>query len=119
MLAGRYRNTAVIAADLWNAPKAVTWGSGNLNTDWLLACQRAGNAILAVNKDLMIIVEGTGWGSSLIGVADKTLDLTIPNKVVYSVQLYSNDTVPDLRVLFSNNSLIQYNMFIPEFTIVA
>lgn len=99
MLASRYRNTALIAADLWNAPKAVTWGSGNLNTDWLLACKRAGEAILAVNKDLLIIVEGTGWGSSLIGITDQTLSLTIPNKVVYSVQLYSNDTTPDLKVL--------------------
>ena len=100
MLARRYRNTAVIAVDLWNEPKAVTWGSGNVNTDWLLASKRAGDAILAVNQNLLIIVEGTGWGSSLIGLADKTLDLNIPNKVVYSVHLYSNDTVPDLKVCY-------------------
>ena len=101
MLALRYRNTAVIGADLWNTPRAVTWGDGNVLTDWLLASQRAGNAILAVNNKWLIIVEGTAWGSSLTGVQNREVILNVPNRVVYSVQLYSNDVAADPTVCIS------------------
>ncbi len=49
MLARHYRgNETVIGADLSNEPHwPATWGGGNPSTDWRLAAQRAGNAILA------------------------------------------------------------------------
>ena len=67
MLARRYRNTAVMAADLWNEPKMnATWGTGDLASDWRLAAERVGNAIQAVNPDWLLVVEGVGgatwWG---------------------------------------------------------
>lgn len=38
----------VFGVDLKNEPHdAATWGDGNLRTDWRLAAQRLGNAILA------------------------------------------------------------------------
>ncbi len=60
MLAQRYRgNPVVIGADLHNEPRgAATWGDGNPRTDWRLAAERGGNAILAVNADWLIIVQG-------------------------------------------------------------
>ncbi|MBV9173375.1 MAG: glycoside hydrolase family 5 protein, partial [Chloroflexi bacterium] len=60
MLAGHYRGSAaVIGADLSNEPHgAATWGDDNVATDWRLAAERAGNAILEVNPDWLIIVEG-------------------------------------------------------------
>src|SRR6266487_778509 len=60
MLARHYRgNDTVIGADLANEPHGpATWGDGNPRTDWRLAAEQAGNAILAVNADWLIIVEG-------------------------------------------------------------
>src|SRR5258708_39086151 len=60
MLAQPYRgNETVIGADRSNWPHLpATWGGGNPSTDWRLAAQRAGNAILAVNPDWLIILEG-------------------------------------------------------------
>ena len=54
MLAQRYAsNPAVIGADLHNEPHgSATWGDGNPATDWRLAAERAGNAILAANPEL-------------------------------------------------------------------
>jgi len=49
----------VIGADLHNEPHGpATWGSGDVATDWRLAAERAGNAILKVNPDWLIIVQG-------------------------------------------------------------
>jgi len=72
-----------------------------------MAAEEVGNAILEKNSKLLVIVEGTGWGSSLASVASQTVNLLVPHKVVYSLQLYSNDTVPQTAVFsdptFPNN----------------
>ena len=75
MLAQHYRgNDTIIGADLANEPHGpATWGDGNPSTDWRLAAEQAGNAILAVNPDWLIIVEGIEqyhgdaywWGGNL------------------------------------------------------
>lgn len=96
MLAKRYKGSTVMGADLWNEPKGISsWGTGDLATDWNLAAERIGNAILAVNPDWLIIVEGIGtgtwWGGNLQGVAKHPVVLKIPNRVVYSVHEYCQD----------------------------
>ncbi len=65
MLAERYQgNDTVIGFDLHNEPHgSATWGSGDPLTDWRLAAEKAGNAVLAVNPGLLIIVEGVESGS--------------------------------------------------------
>jgi aryl-phospho-beta-D-glucosidase BglC (GH1 family) len=124
MLANRYRgNTAVIGADLWNEPKnvgnvAATWGTGNVNTDWNLAAKKAGNAILAVNPDWLIIIEGTSyntwWGGNLMGVQNYPVVLNVSNKVVYSIHEYCQD-VADVAWLrdasFPNNLRPRWDSF--------
>lgn len=97
-LAERYRdNDAVIGFDLHNEPKdEATWGSGDLRTDWRLAAERAGNAILAVNPYVLIFVQGVAnsgddyywWGGYLRGVGNNPVRLNIPNRVVYSPHDY-------------------------------
>lgn len=94
MLARRYRGVpAVIGADLHNEPhNPATWGDGNAGTDWRLAAERAGNAILAVNPDWLIIVEGIQqygeiwacWGGNLAGARAQPVRLSHPDKLVYS-----------------------------------
>ncbi len=103
-LAKRYANIdAVIGADLHNEPRGpATWGSNDPATDWRLAAQRAGNAILAVNPRWLIFVEGVQsdsgdwywWGGNLRGVARAQVVLNVPNRVVYSPHDYGPEVYP-------------------------
>ena len=98
MLAARYKNEpAVIGADLHNEPHgAAKWGSGVTSNDWRAAATRAGNEVLAVNPNWLIIVEGvesfgddwTWWGGALQGVAKQPVSLNVANRVVYSPHEY-------------------------------
>ena len=98
MLARHYRgNATVIGADLHNEPHGpATWGDGNPHTDWRLAAERAGNAVLAANPDWLIIVEGieqyngdyTWWGANLMGAQQFPVRLSQPDKLVYSAHEY-------------------------------
>jgi endoglucanase len=104
MLAGRYAgNSTVIAADLHNEPHGqATWGDGNQATDWRLAAERAGNAILSVNPHLLIVVEGiecvsdacNWWGGNLRSAGGAPVRLNVANRLVYSPHDYPNDVYP-------------------------
>jgi aryl-phospho-beta-D-glucosidase BglC (GH1 family) len=97
-LAQRYAgNPTVIGADLHNEPRDPdTWGDGNPATDWRLAAQQAGNAILAANPNWLIFVEGiqtyngqsAWWGGNLMGAGQYPVVLNSPNHVVYSAHDY-------------------------------
>ena len=102
MLAYRYKNqTNVIGADLKNEPHGkASWGTNDLATDWRLAAERAGNAILDVNPNWLIVVEGVEknvptqklpkhWqGGNLEGVKRYPIRLSRRNKLVYSPHEY-------------------------------
>ncbi|MDJ0732821.1 MAG: cellulase family glycosylhydrolase [Nostocaceae cyanobacterium] len=102
MLAQRYKNQAnVIGADLKNEPHGkASWGTGDLTTDWRLAAERAGNAILTINPNWLIVVEGVEnnvpgqklqhhWqGGNLEGVKRFPVRLLRRNKLVYSPHEY-------------------------------
>jgi endoglucanase len=105
MLAQRYKNNPmVIGADLHNEPHApACWGCGNPALDWRLAAERAGNAILAVNPNWLIFVEGVDcygpggatdvspcldWGENLQGVASYPVKLNVAHRLVYSAHDY-------------------------------
>jgi endoglucanase len=98
MLARRYRgNSAVVGADLSNEPHgAATWGDDNPATDWRLAAERAGNAILDANPDWLIVVEGIQqapgdtywWGGNLSGAGQAPVRLSNPERLVYSAHDY-------------------------------
>lgn len=102
MLATRYKNQQnIIGADLKNEPHGrASWGTNDLKTDWRLAAERAGNAILEINPNWLMVVEGVEnnvpgqklkihWmGANLEGVARFPVRLSRPNKVVYSPHEY-------------------------------
>ncbi len=101
-LAGRYKNNpTVIGFDLHNEPHNGTWGGGGA-TDWARAAERAGNAALAVNPDLLMFVEGVEtyqgqnywWGGNLMGVKDRPIVFNVANRVVYSPHDYPNSVFP-------------------------
>ncbi|MFE1840260.1 cellulase family glycosylhydrolase [Streptomyces sviceus] len=98
-LATRYKGQdTVVGIDLHNEPHdPACWGCGDTATDWRLAAQRAGNAVLAVNPELLIFVEGVQtfngvsgwWGGNLMGVAQYPVQLNVANRVVYSAHDYA------------------------------
>ncbi|MFF3503682.1 cellulase family glycosylhydrolase [Streptomyces sp. NPDC003247] len=98
-LASRYAGDAtVVGIDLHNEPHdPACWGCGDTSLDWRLAAERAGNAVLAVNPDLLVFVEGVQsfngvsgwWGGNLMGVAQYPVRLDVPNRLVYSAHDYA------------------------------
>lgn len=127
-LALRFRhNHAVIGFDLRNEPHTVgpgpwsvktyltqgaTWGPyegvDDPTTDWRLAAERAGDAVLAINPNLLIFVEGVElypgqgmsggvdaywWGSILTPVERYPVVLNVPHQLVYSPHEYGPDKV--------------------------
>jgi endoglucanase len=109
MLAKHYLgNTTVIGADLHNEPHSpACWGCNDPKTDWRLAAEKGGNAILNINPHWLIFVEGVEcfgphgsadkqkkgntcdwWGGNLMGVAQYPVRLKVPNQLVYSAHDY-------------------------------
>jgi len=102
----RYANNPyVIGCDLRNELRITTinyiiyvpsWGDGVTATDWRAAAQRGGNAILSINPNLLIFVEGTNSGTDLSLAVLFPVVLNVPNKLVYSAHSYANGiTYPD------------------------
>lgn len=122
-LARRYlNNPTVVAFDLHNEPhtappgpwsvqaylhQGATWGPydghEDAATDWRLAAERGGDAVLAVNPHLLIMVEGLQlypdpsrpagidsywWGGILTPAARYPVQLDVPDQMVYSPHEY-------------------------------
>lgn len=97
-LAKRYAgDPTVIGADLHNEPHgSATWGDGSASTDWRLAAERGGDAILSVEPDWLIIVEGVEkigsdsywWGGNLKNAGASPVRLSVANRLVYSIHDY-------------------------------
>ncbi|EGG43806.1 cellulase [Streptomyces griseoaurantiacus M045] len=98
-IASRYAGQdTVIGIDLHNEPHdPACWGCGDQATDWRLAAERAGNAVLSVNPDLLVFVEGVQtvngvsgwWGGNLTGAGQYPVRLDVPNRLVYSAHDYA------------------------------
>ncbi len=107
-MANRYKdNSAVIGMDINNEPNGkidnpvgARWGTGG-KYDWKLAAEKCGNAILEVNPNVLILVEGIEaynkpngdttsywWGGNLQGVREHPIQLSIPEKLMYSPHEY-------------------------------
>lgn len=104
-LANRYKDLEYfIGIDLKNEPHgAATWGTGDSATDWNIAAATAANAILAVNDDILIFVEGIQendlystdtwghwWGGNLEPVQFVPLEI-VSSKLVLSPHVYGPD----------------------------
>jgi endoglucanase len=110
-IAKRYADQpAVVAADLRNELRgSVTWGSGDPTTDWRLAAKKGGDAVLSVNPNLLVIVEGLGYSldftavSSTFGTAAQTdkaqTFFAVANRLVWSPHDYS----------FDHNGIVSYD----------
>jgi endoglucanase len=88
-MAQRYAsNPWVIGADLRNEPRSpATWG-GSASTDWHAAAELGGNAVLGVNPNMLIFVEGVSYAGDLSGVASLPVVLNVANQLVYEAHDY-------------------------------
>ncbi|KAM0329918.1 hypothetical protein ACHAQA_004084 [Verticillium albo-atrum] len=80
-------NPLVIGADLRNEVRGL-WGTMPWST-WAAAAERAGNRLLKMNPNWLIIVGGTESGNDLRGVASRPVVLSVPDRVVYSAHVYA------------------------------
>lgn len=79
----------VVGVDLRNELRSgARWGGENPLLDWRAAAQRAGNAILRQNPNLLIVVEGTRYSLDFTRAAELPVRLSIPNRLVYSPHNY-------------------------------
>lgn len=89
-------NPTVIGFDLHNEPHGGNWGQGGPTDIWAMFVE-VGNAIGAVNPDVLIICEGLqnyrgeAPEGDLRPVATKPVALRVPDKVVYSVHSYPHE----------------------------
>ena len=110
-------NKNVIGVELKNEPHwPSTWGTGNDETDWNKAAERAAEAIHDIQPEWLIIVQGIGsrvsenedhpvpgqilpghwWGGNLEGVRTAPVEIERQHKLVYSVHEYgASFHVPD------------------------
>jgi endoglucanase len=113
-LATRYRHTPnVVAAELRNeirsepqlapGPTAATWGDGNRSTDWRAAAERAGDSVLAVDPDLLVVVGGLDYGANLTAAYLHPVHLTVPHRLVYAAH--------DYRAMHAAAQLSDYRLF--------
>ena len=93
-------NDTVIAIDLKNEPHGGTvWDGSNAQNNWRRAATRAGNAVLDINPNLLIMIEGIEtcngqtafWGGNLQGVRNYPVNFGSADRndqIVYSPHDY-------------------------------
>ena len=88
MVARYDSNPYVIGTDLRNEPRGTaTWG-GSSSADWHAAAERGGNAVLSVDSNMLIFVEGIDYAGDLSGVSSLPISLNVSNRVVYEAHDY-------------------------------
>jgi endoglucanase len=77
-----------------------SWGdTTGYNRDWTVVAEQVGNAILAINPNVLVIVEGPHWASWL-GASYRHLRLDVANRLVYSTHNYKmSQTFTDCETL--------------------
>lgn len=80
-------NPRVIGADLRNEVRGV-WGTMTWDR-WATAAERAGNRLLQLNQDWLIIVGGTESGNDLSGAGARPVVLDVDQRLVYSAHVYA------------------------------
>ncbi|EYF06416.1 glycoside hydrolase family 5 protein [Chondromyces apiculatus] len=91
----RYRDQpAVVAAELRNELRPAggqtpVWGGGDPLLDWHAAAQRGGNAVLGINPDLLIVVQGLNYSADLSGPYNLPVQLAVEDRLVYAAHDYA------------------------------
>ncbi|KAK3935987.1 endoglucanase [Diplogelasinospora grovesii] len=80
-------NERVVGVDLRNEVRGV-WGTMTWDK-WATAAEKAGNRLLKINKDWLVVVGGTESGNDLTQAGRRPVMLDVDDRVVYSAHVYS------------------------------
>jgi endoglucanase len=80
-------NSRVIGVDLRNEVRGL-WGTMTWDK-WATAAEHAGNRLLGICDDWLIIVGGISSSNDLSGARDRPVVLHVPDRVVYEAHVYS------------------------------
>jgi endoglucanase len=96
----RYRKQPwVVGADLRNELRSgAAWGGNDAKLDWHGAAERGGDAVLAANSKLLIMVESPNYSTDFTGFDKLPVRLKIEHHLVYSPHAYA----------FSNHAFANY-----------
>ncbi len=86
----RYKHQPwVIGADLRNELRSgAAWGGPDPKLDWHAASERGGNAVLAANPRLLVMVESPEYSTNFTGFDKLPVVLKVKQRVVYSPHAY-------------------------------
>jgi endoglucanase len=92
----RYKSERwVVGADLRNELRNhAAWGGANPELDWHAAAERGGNAVLAANPLLLVMVEGPEYSTNFLGFDKLPVRLNIADRLVYSPHAYNISNHP-------------------------
>ncbi len=87
----RYKGEpSVIGADLRNELRSeAAWGGADPKLDWHAAAERGGNAVLAANPLLLIMVESPDYSTNFAGFDKLPVKLSTSGRLVYSPHAYN------------------------------
>jgi len=89
------RQRWVVGADLRNELRnGAAWGGNDPKLDWHAAAERGGNAVLAANPQLLIMVEGPEYSTNFAGFDKLPVRLKVEDRLVYSPHAYNIDGHP-------------------------
>lgn len=80
-------NPFVIGADLRNEPRGL-WGTMTWSA-WATAAEQASEALLAMQPNWLMFVEGVSSANDCSGARTRPVELSVPDRVVYSSHVYS------------------------------
>ncbi|KAK4504908.1 hypothetical protein PRZ48_002871 [Zasmidium cellare] len=80
-------NPLVIGADLRNEPRGL-WGTMTWNM-WATAAEKASEALLAMQPNWLMFVEGISSANDCSGARTRPVKLSVPDRVVYSSHVYA------------------------------
>ncbi|KAL2008531.1 hypothetical protein VTN00DRAFT_6725 [Thermoascus crustaceus] len=81
------QNPLVIGADLRNEVRGL-WGTMQWDS-WASAAEKAAERLLNMNPNWLMIVEGVSSANDLSGVRHRPVELSHPDRVVYSAHVYA------------------------------
>ena len=79
-------NPLVIGADLRNEPSGL-WGTMTWST-WAAAAERAGEALLKMQPNWLMFVEGISSANDCSAARLRPVKLSVPDRVIYSTHVY-------------------------------
>lgn len=80
-------NPLVIGADLRNEPRGI-WGTMTWSM-WATAAEQLSEELLAMQPNWLMFIEGVSSANDCSGASTRPIELSIPDRVVYSSHVYS------------------------------